>query len=217
MTDQQPVKLWEILVPTQTNPDEDGNTRPIRVRQHRVWDEMVKQITGGLTITPPIKGVWIDQSDPDKTEYRERMIPVRIACTEDQIRAIAKQTAKFYDQLAVMVCLVSDQTIFYDQKSDSFSDGVAPARRELAMSHDFITSSEFDAALAQLAEGNSDPLPKKIALLKNIKSFRHEEWIISQVGTKTALKKHVKAIDRVARPGRFRLGVPSLLDKEGIS
>ena len=43
--------LWLILVPTIRN---DG--RPIRTRFHRVWDGKVRDISGGLTITPPVSG-----------------------------------------------------------------------------------------------------------------------------------------------------------------
>jgi hypothetical protein len=77
--------LWEILVPTTRN---DG--RPIRTRFHRVWDEKVRAITGGLTITPPVKGQWVSMTDEDL--YIERMIPVRIMCSEAHIMDIVKMT-----------------------------------------------------------------------------------------------------------------------------
>lgn len=93
--------LYEILVPTQTNLG-----KPIRTRYHRVWDEKVRKITGGLTIVPPVKGEWI--SDCGEL-FRERMIPVRIACTPEQIEQIADMTAKYYDQMAVMYYLISKE------------------------------------------------------------------------------------------------------------
>lgn len=92
--------LWEILVPTIRN---DG--RPIRTRFHRVWDEKVRTIAGGLTIFHPVKGQWIAECG---TMFKERMIPVRIACDESQMLAIADFTAKYYEQLAVMFYKVSD-------------------------------------------------------------------------------------------------------------
>lgn len=95
--------LWEILVPTVRN---DG--RPFRLRYHRVWDERVKAISGGLTVVTPVRGTWISQ---DGDEYRERMIPVRIMCSREEILEIAEMTKKYYDQLAVMVYQVSADCI----------------------------------------------------------------------------------------------------------
>lgn len=96
-------RMWEILVPTQRN---DG--RPIRTRFHRVWDEKVKDITGGLTITPPVKGVWVSKSGD---EYRERMIPVRILATDDQMERIVDLTKDYYEQLAVLAYAISSRVI----------------------------------------------------------------------------------------------------------
>jgi len=95
------MELYEILVPTQTN---EG--KPIRTRYHRVWDSKVREITGGLTIVPPVKGEWV--SDAGEL-FRERMIPVRIACTKEQIEQIADMTAKYYNQLAIMFYLISKE------------------------------------------------------------------------------------------------------------
>lgn len=94
--------LWQILVPTVRN---DG--RPIRTRFHRVWDAKVRDITGGLTINPPVRGQWIDPAT-DKL-YAERMIPVQIACTESEILAIAEMTKKYYDQIKVCYYLLTEK------------------------------------------------------------------------------------------------------------
>jgi hypothetical protein len=100
-------KIWEILVPTQTN---EG--RPIRIRQHKVWDELVRDITGGLTIMPPnIKGEWVS---PQGDIFAERMIPVRIYCTENQILTIASATKKFYEQEAIMYYCISNDVRIYE-------------------------------------------------------------------------------------------------------
>lgn len=93
--------VWEILVPTVRN-----NGRPIRTRCHRVWDAKVRAITGGLTICPPAKGQWVS---PAGKLFEERMIPVRIACTREQIEQIADMTAVFYEQEAVFFYLVSEE------------------------------------------------------------------------------------------------------------
>lgn len=95
-------QLWEILVPCQFN---DG--KPVRTRHHREWDKVVRKITGGLTIFKPVKGQW----EHEGTLYVERVIPVRIACTEAQIRKIAKFSLTHYRQLAVFVSLVSEKVL----------------------------------------------------------------------------------------------------------
>lgn len=95
-------ELWEILVPTMRN---DG--RPIRTRYHRVWDKEIMTISGGMTILDPGKGRWIHR----ETEFKERMIPVRIMCNADEIRRVMDFTMEYYDQIAVMAYRVSDNVI----------------------------------------------------------------------------------------------------------
>lgn len=94
------LKLFEILVPTISN---EG--KPYHTRYHRVWDKKVREITGGLTVIPPVKGQWVSNNG---NLFQERMIPVRIACTPDQIDRIADMTAKYYSQLAIMFYLISE-------------------------------------------------------------------------------------------------------------
>lgn len=91
--------LWEILVPTIMN------NKPIRTRYHRVWDKKVHEISGGLTILSPTKGYW---QSPDNELFVERMIPVRIYCTEDEINKIADMSAKYYQQIAIMFYKISN-------------------------------------------------------------------------------------------------------------
>lgn len=101
--------LWEILVPTIRN---DG--RPFRVRYHRVWDAKVRAMSGGLTIMPVAKGQWVS---PDGALFMERMIPVRIIATREQIEKIVDMTIKYYDQLAVLAYKISDEVILkYKEK-----------------------------------------------------------------------------------------------------
>lgn len=97
------MNLYEILVPTKNN---EG--KPFRTRYHRVWDSKVRAMTGGLTLVPPVKGEWISA---EGELFRERMIPVRIACTPEQIEQIADMTAKYYNQLAIMYYLISKEVI----------------------------------------------------------------------------------------------------------
>ena len=97
------MELWEILVPT-IRPD----GKPIKTRYHRVWDKMIYGIAGGCTILEPTKGKWIA---PEGALFEERMIPVRIACTKEQIDLIIDLTLEYYDQKAVLAYRVSDEVI----------------------------------------------------------------------------------------------------------
>lgn len=97
------IKLWEILVPTLMG----GSEKPIRTKYHRVWDKYVRSLSGGLTILRPAIGQWVDKDDGKL--YQERMIPVRIACTEDDINKIVDFTIKYYKQIAVMCYKISDE------------------------------------------------------------------------------------------------------------
>lgn len=99
-------EMWEILVPTIRN---DG--RPIKTRFHKVWDEKVYAISGGLTILTPAKGRWIS---PDGKLFAERMIPVRIVATRPQIDEIVKMTLKYYEQLAVLAYKISDEVLLVE-------------------------------------------------------------------------------------------------------
>ena len=119
--------MWEILVPTEKRikskrPDpadgygddyaealEDWQRRnSYTTRYHRVWDAKVREITGGLTILTPAKGQWVA---PDGVLYAERMIPVRIVATREQIDKIIDFTITYYDQLAVLCYKISDEVI----------------------------------------------------------------------------------------------------------
>lgn len=94
-------QLWEILVPTVFN---DG--RPIKKRYHQLWDAKVEEIAGGLTILKPGTGIWRADSG---ALFKERMIPVRVMCNHVDMQRIAEMTIDHYEQLAVMVHLVSEE------------------------------------------------------------------------------------------------------------
>lgn len=93
--------MWEILVPTVHY----GTEKPIRTRFHRIWDEKVRSISGGLTIMPVARGQWVN---PDNQLFVERMIPVRIMCSEEQLKQILPMTKKYYNQEAIMYYRISD-------------------------------------------------------------------------------------------------------------
>jgi hypothetical protein len=96
-------QLWEIFVPTIFN-----SGKPIKTRYHRVWDQKVYAITGGLTIMTPTKGKWVN---PSGTLFAERMIPVRISCTREEIEKIIDMTMEYYDQEAIMAYMISQDVI----------------------------------------------------------------------------------------------------------
>jgi hypothetical protein len=92
--------LYEILVPTMF-----GDTQtPIGTRHHKHWDVRVQAISGGLTILSPARGKWIYKG----IEYPERVIPVRIMCTEPEIKEIVRITIEHYRQKAVMYYVLSN-------------------------------------------------------------------------------------------------------------
>lgn len=110
--------MYEILVPTMMDSGKEtpmGRILPIRTRYHRVWDEKVRTLSGGLTILPPAKGQWVA---PDGVLFKERMIPVRIVCTEEQIKQISDMTARYYKQQAILYYRVADQVVIQHYDKD---------------------------------------------------------------------------------------------------
>lgn len=101
---KEQINLYEILVPTQF----EDNKKPVRTKHHKKWDEFVRKISGGLTILKPAKGQWIFNNEL----YEDRVIPVRIACTELQIKEIAYFTKKHYRQISIMYYKISNEVYF---------------------------------------------------------------------------------------------------------
>ena len=95
--------MWEILVPTKSN---EG--KPFRTRYRRVWDSHVREISGGLTIMPVGKGQWLDGTI---LYHNERVIPVRIIATREEIEKIIKMTIVYYNQKAVLAYKLADEVI----------------------------------------------------------------------------------------------------------
>lgn len=95
------MKLYEILVPTMY-----GDTvKPIRTKHHKNWDKRVQKLSNGLTILSPGKGIWIHNGQ----EFREKVIPVRIFCTEKIMKKIVEITMQHYRQKAVMYYVISNE------------------------------------------------------------------------------------------------------------
>ncbi len=109
-------QLWEVLVPQAFN---SGETVP--VTHHHAWDKAVRRIAGGLTILRSAKGVW---ESPSGDIFQEVMIPVRIACSEEQIRQIIAMTIAHYEQEAVLAYLISERELMvYRESVESRSSG----------------------------------------------------------------------------------------------
>ena len=93
--------LWEILVPTH-----DNENKKWSVNWHQEWDNKVRAIAGGLTIFKPSKGQWIAD---DASVFKESMIPVRVFCTDEEIKQIALMTLTHYIQIEVMYYQISEK------------------------------------------------------------------------------------------------------------
>ena len=66
------MKLYEVLIPRA------DNEKNIFSRAHNLlWQEEVRKSAGGLSLCPAIEGQW----ENGGKVYREKMIPVRIACS----------------------------------------------------------------------------------------------------------------------------------------
>jgi hypothetical protein len=102
------LKMWEIMVPCNYN---DG--RPVRTRHHKVWDAKVRAISGGMTICKPTVGHW---TNDDGEIFKDRMIPVRIACTEEEINRVLDITIKHYGQEASLAYLISERVIIKNKE-----------------------------------------------------------------------------------------------------
>lgn len=92
-------KLWEILVPKHSN---EGREYP--VGYHRLWDENIEQLAGGITILRTARGRWVNLRGE---VFVEEMIPVRICCDEGTIDGIIDFTLDHYNQEAVFAYEVS--------------------------------------------------------------------------------------------------------------
>lgn len=122
--------LFEILVPCNWN-----GGRPVRTRHHKEWDKRVRKISGGLTILKPGKGQWVHEG----SLYEDRVIPVRIFCTDEQIKRIADITIEHYEQEAVMYYPIApwamiqmatpDQRAKFNKQRNTLAKEVADAYR----------------------------------------------------------------------------------------
>lgn len=96
---KQNQRIWEILIPKYSN---EGIEYP--VEYHKLWDEKIRQLAGGITILKTAKGQWIS---PNGQLFVEEMIPVRIYCSEENIEKIIGYTLQHYEQKAVFAYEIS--------------------------------------------------------------------------------------------------------------
>ena len=87
-------KLFEILIPARYRTAKVT----IGVKHHRAWDEYVRKYSDGLTINPTSKGQWVYKNNL----LEEHVIPVRIFCSEKDMKKIVQFTLSHYRQIAVM-------------------------------------------------------------------------------------------------------------------
>ena len=96
-------KMWEIVVPVEMN------GLKVDVSYHHKWDEKVRKISGGLTIMKSAIGQWVS---PTKHIHVEKVIPVKIACSDADIEKIARMTLTHYGQEEVLYYKISDEVHF---------------------------------------------------------------------------------------------------------
>lgn len=110
---QHKMEIWGILVPTEID------DQKVPVSYHSQWDAKVIKITNGLTVMTPVKGCWVNP-EFKQTTIRERMIPVMIMATAEQMEVISDITAEHYRQMAIMYYRMSDQVHIrhYKRKED---------------------------------------------------------------------------------------------------
>jgi hypothetical protein len=96
-------QLWEILVPAF-----DNSGKEFSLEHHKTWDSFVLSITGGVTIMKTAKGEWVS---PVGKTYKDKMIPCRVICSEEQISTIIDFTIEHYSQEAVLAYKISNNVI----------------------------------------------------------------------------------------------------------
>lgn len=107
------MQLWELLIPQKMG---DTNCL-IHKKHHKKWDKYVRKLSGGLTILHlKAKGQWIEPISKELVE--ERMISVRIACSEKDILKIIDFTIDHYKQKSVMAYQVSTKVLLINKKED---------------------------------------------------------------------------------------------------
>jgi len=102
--------LYEVLVPA------SSPGKRFSYEHHKKWDEFVREVSGGLTVLRGVKGEWVG---PTGTLFVDRMIPVRVICTEEEIEEIINFTITHYDQEAVLAYKLSDTVLLRKKNKEN--------------------------------------------------------------------------------------------------
>lgn len=106
--EEAPSEMWEILVPASSKDKE------FTYDHHKLWDEYVIDISGGITVMRTVKGEWVSQNN---VRFKDRMIPVRVKCNEKDMKKIIDFTIRHYDQEAVLAYRLSDAVILKERET----------------------------------------------------------------------------------------------------
>jgi hypothetical protein len=113
---------FEIWVPCEKPPHWPGKKRYFSTKYHRQWDSKVVALAGGISIMHPAKGSWVFQ---DKL-FSERMIPVRVSCTDEQFVKIRDLTGKYYGQLAIFCIKLGQELTQYFPENEKYHNQQYP-------------------------------------------------------------------------------------------
>lgn len=97
------MNLYEILIPVANN---DGKEFPEKYRQ--AFIDFIGILVGGVTVYPVVDGQWYE----GENRYAEKMIPVRINCTDKEIDAIAWEAKKTFEQKKIFVATIGTAELY---------------------------------------------------------------------------------------------------------
>lgn len=104
------MRLYEILLPFALNDAQNGDDYS---EERKEFLARVALSVGGYTLFPNINGYWRDGA----REYRERMIPVRVACESTQWADIVTDAMDtFADQKSILWYVLADEVTFATRK-----------------------------------------------------------------------------------------------------
>lgn len=103
-------ELYAILVPKFYGPmpGEYLVDTPIPGEELQAFQVLCVERTGGLTIAPDCKGIWVDPNDATGKTYMEPMTPYMVMTDSATVRELALKVKELYQQKAVMFYRVSD-------------------------------------------------------------------------------------------------------------
>ncbi len=114
-------KTFEILIPVAPNKGEpttdemyakldfnkDGTI--FNKAHHGTFIRKVLTVAGGYSWLPEIDGAWVNSHCE---VVKEKMIPIRVACTDENIKEIASFAKQHYEQEAIFVLEIGTARFF---------------------------------------------------------------------------------------------------------